>query len=116
MTNNHNDHHQLLQIYNGDLVLSQNAQSRWGEMLSPIQALAGADHHHHPPQQQQQQVVKRRKTKCRGNSKLQHFKRKFRARGLTEDEIARLTFERNQKIYEQVLSNETTAIDEQPKE
>ena len=43
-----------------------------------------------PQQQQQQQSVVRIKKKCRGNRKLQHFKRKCRSRGMTEEQITEI--------------------------
>jgi len=44
---------------------------------------------------QQNNAVKK-KSKCHGNRKLQHFKRKCRARGLNEDEIEKLIHTKNQ--------------------
>ena len=40
-------------------------------------------------------VTATRKKKCHGNRKLQHFKRKCRAHGITEDEITKLIESRN---------------------
>ena len=77
--------------------LSQNAQDHWQEMLSPTQILTG---------QPQNIVVK--KSKCHGNRKLQHFKRKCRARGLNEEQVATLIQTRHHTISEQLLYNPTT--------
>ena len=111
MANNDNDRHQLLNSYNsggggggGGGGLSQDAHGRWWEILSPTQVLTGG----RGGEQQQQKIVKRKKKKCHGNTKLQHFKRKCRARGLTKDEITRLIRERNQKTYERLANDETT--------
>jgi hypothetical protein len=58
-------------------------------------------------QKQQQQIIKIKK-KCHGNRKLQHFKRKCRAHGLTKEEIATLIYKRNSSISEQLLNDQTT--------
>ena len=64
--------------------LSQDAQGRWWEMLSPTQQLTG------------QTLNKAKKTsRCHGNIKLQRFKRKSRKRGLTKDQIDELIQRRN---------------------
>jgi len=47
-----------------------------------------------------QEIVKKN-SKCHGNRKLQHFKRKCRARGLNEEEIIKLVDTRNHTISEQ---------------
>lgn len=60
--------------------LSQDAQGRWWELLSPTQVLTGE-----VPQ------IQPTVSKCRGNRKLQHFKRKCRGRGMNEGEIVNLT-------------------------
>ncbi len=98
---NHNHHNQLHS--NGGL--SQDAQGRWWEMLSPTQVFTG---------EQQQQIIKIKK-KCHGNRKLRHFKRKCRAHGLTKEEIAKLIDKRNSTISEQLLNDQTT-ISEQTHE
>ena len=80
--------------------LVQDAQGRWWEMLSPTQVFA---------EQAQNNIVvveKKKKSKCHGNRKLQHFKRKCRARGLTEEQIANLIQERNHKMSEQLPNNQ----------
>lgn len=59
--------------------LSQDAQGRWWEILSPTQV---------PPGDAPQ--VQATIAKCRGNRKLQHFKRKCRRRGMSEEEIMAL--------------------------
>ena len=40
----------------------------------------------------------KKKKKCRGNRKLQHFKRKCRSRGMTEEQIIELINSRNNNI------------------
>jgi hypothetical protein len=49
----------------------------------------------------------KRKKKCHGNRKLQHFKRKCRARGLTEEQIATRIQNRNDTISGQLLTDQT---------
>jgi hypothetical protein len=44
-----------------------------------------------------------------GNRKLQHFKRKCRTRGLTEEQIATQIQNRNHTISEQFLTNQAIA-------
>jgi hypothetical protein len=46
------------------------------------------------------------KKKCHGNRKLQHFKRKCRARGLTEEQITTRIQNRNHTISEQFLTDQ----------
>ena len=92
MTSNQNNHD--IPHSNG---LSQDAQGRRWEMLSPTQILTG---------QPQNIVIK--KFKSHGNRKLQHFKRKCRARGLNEEQVATLIQTRHQTISEQLLNNPTT--------
>ena len=77
--------------------LSQDAQGRWWEMLSPTQILTG---------QPQNIVIK--KSKCHENRKLQHFKRKCRARGLNEEQIGILIQTRHHTISERLSNNPTT--------
>ncbi len=72
-------------------------------MLSPTQVLT-------EEQQSESQITKRKK-KCHGNRKLQHFKRKCRARGLTEEQITTRIQNRNHTISEQLLIDQ--AIPEQ---
>lgn len=45
-----------------------------------------------------------KKSKCHGNKKLQRFKRKWRARGLNEEEIVTLIIERSHDISERSLN------------
>ncbi|CAF2054265.1 unnamed protein product [Rotaria magnacalcarata] len=53
-------------------------------VLSPTQQLAG-----------QSLNAAKKKSKCHGNIKLQRFKRKWRKRGLTEEQINELIQQRN---------------------
>ncbi len=76
------------------------AQGRWWELLSPTQVLTGEE------ELQQQETVKK-KRKCNGNRKLQHFKRKCRARGLNEEKITTLIHERNDTTSERSLGDQT---------
>jgi hypothetical protein len=48
-------------------------------MLSPTQTFT--------EEQQSEPQMEKRKSKCHGNRKLQHFKRKCRVRGLTEEQL-----------------------------
>ena len=82
--------------------LSQDAQGCWWELLSPSQALTGT----------QPETIKK-KTKCHGNQKLQHFKRKCRTRGLNEEAIITLIHARNHTLSEQLLNGQ---INEQTKQ
>jgi len=52
-------------------------------------------------------LLKNKKNKCHGNRKLQHFKRKCRARGLNEEEITTLIHKRNDTISERTLNDQT---------
>jgi hypothetical protein len=73
--------------------LTHDAQGRWCEMLSPTQVLTG------------QQITTEPmplKKKCHGNQKLRRYRRKCRARGLTEEEITMRIQNRNHAISEQV--------------
>lgn len=56
--------------------LSQDAQGRWWELLSPTQVLT-----------EEAPRIQATVSKCRGNRKVQHFKRKCRRRGMNEEEI-----------------------------
>ena len=76
--------------------LSQDAQGRYWEMLSPTQVLT-----------EQAQNNLKTKSKCHGNRKLQHFKRKCRARGLNQEKIAVLIQTRNHIVSEQLLNSQT---------
>jgi hypothetical protein len=64
----------------------------------------------HTGEEQQLEIGKRKK-KCHGNRKLQHFKRKCRARGLNEEEITVLIQNRNHTISEQ-SSNDQMVIEQ----
>jgi hypothetical protein len=69
-------------------------------MLSPRLLITG--------EQQSESQMKTTKKKCHRNRKLQHFKRKCRARGLTEEQIKILIQNRNNTISETFLSDQTT--------
>lgn len=89
------DHHNHNQPQNNGVL--DDAQGRWYGMLSSTQILTR--------EQQSELQMKKRKSKCHGNRKLYHFKRKCRARGLNEDEIITLIRQRNHTIYEPVLND-----------
>jgi hypothetical protein len=59
------------------------------------------------------QNTTKKQSKCHGNRKLQHFKRKCRARGLNEKEITTLISTAKPSISEQLLNDPT--IDNQTK-
>jgi hypothetical protein len=82
--------------------LSQDPHGRWWELLSPSQVLTGT----------QPEAIKK-KTKCRGNRKLRHFKRKCQTRGLNEEAIITLIQARNHTLSEQLLNGQ---INEQTKQ
>jgi len=63
-------------------------------MLWPTQVLT--------EEQQSESRITKRKKKCHENRKLQHFKRKCRARGLTEEQIKTRIQNRNDTISERV--------------
>ena len=75
----------------GSSGLNHDGQGRWWEQLSPNQVLTG-------PEVRSQQCIttdttktkKKKKSKCHGNRKLHNFKRKWRGRGLIEDEVQAL--------------------------
>ncbi len=99
MTENDNYHSQLVPNNGGNLSqdLLPEDDSHWWEIISPTQLFTEWQL---PPPPPLQTVVnddnrRQKKGKCRGNRKLQHFKRKCRAHGLTEDQIARLIHERD---------------------
>jgi hypothetical protein len=75
-------------------------------MLSPTQMLT--------EEEQSESRITKRKKKCHGNRKLRHFKRKCRARGLTEEQITTRIQTRNDAISEQLLTDQ--AIHEQAHE
>ena len=91
-----NNHHSQPQPHTNGLL--QDAQGRWYEMLSPTQVLT-------EEQELEARIVKRKK-KCHGNRKLQHFKRKCRARRLTEDQITTRIQNRSDTIPEQLLTDQ----------
>jgi hypothetical protein len=94
MTNDHYNHNQSQN--NGIL---QDIQDHCWEMLPPTQS--------HPPREQQSaSKFKEKKKKCHGNRKLQHFKRKCRARGLTEEQIIIRIQNRNDTMSEKLLTNQ----------
>jgi hypothetical protein len=57
-------------------------------------------------EQQSEPRMTKKKKKCHGNRKLQHFKRKCRARGLTEEQITTRIQNRNNTISEQLLTDQ----------
>ncbi len=75
-------------------------------MLSPTQVLT--------EEQQSESQITERKKKCHGNRKWQHFKRKCRALGLTEEQITTRIENTNHTISEQLLTDR--AIPEQAHE
>ena len=54
------------------------------------------------------------KKKCHGNRKLQHFKRKWRARGLTEEQIQNLLDTKHHTVSEQLIDGQ--AANDRPKQ
>ncbi len=54
-----------------------------------------------------------KKKKCHGNRKLQHFKRKCRVRGLTEEQITTRIHNGNNTILEQVHETRKRKRDDQ---
>jgi hypothetical protein len=61
-----------------------DAQGSWLENLSPTQVFTGQE------RPQALSVENNKRQKCHGNRKLQRFCRRCRARGLNEDDIAKL--------------------------
>jgi hypothetical protein len=94
MTSDYRSHNQSQN--NGIL---HNAQDRFSEVLPPTQILT-------EEQQPQMKGQKRRWKRCHGNRKLQHFKRKCRARGLTEEQITTRIQNRNDTMSEQPLTSQ----------
>jgi len=84
--------------------LTQDAQDPQWERLSPAMQVTT----------EEIQSSTKKRSKCHGNRKLQHFKRKCRARGLNEEQITVLTHQRNHLISEQLLNDQI--IHEQIKE
>jgi hypothetical protein len=78
--------------------LTQDAQDPQWERLSPAMEVTT----------EEIQNSTKKRSKCHGNRKLQHFKRKCRARGLNEEEITTLISTRNHTISEQLLNHQTT--------
>jgi hypothetical protein len=92
------------QVTDRSRVAIYDIQDRCWEMLPPTQP--------HPPREQQSaSKIKEKKKTCHGNRKLQHFKRKCRARGLIEEQITTRIQNRNDTISEKPLTNQ--AIPEQ---
>ncbi|CAF4628258.1 unnamed protein product [Rotaria sp. Silwood2] len=79
---NVNLYHHYNMVHNNGL--SQDAQGRWWEILSPTGVRT----------EQASQVLKK-KSKCHGNQKLQHFKGECRVHGMTVDEIKELIHRRH---------------------
>ena len=73
--------------------LVHDAQGRWWEMLYAGQVFSRIKQ---PPR-----AAKAKKSKCHGNRKLYHFKRKWRARGLDEQAIQALLQARQQQQQQQ---------------
>ena len=61
-----------------------------------------------PQQSSQLTIIKEKKKKCRGNRKLQHFKRKCRSRGMTEEQITTIIHNRNNN--NNISSNDNNQI------
>ena len=74
---------------------SQDAQGRWWEYPSPSQTHSGLT----SLSQQTRKKKQKKKSKCHGDVKLHHFKRKWRAQGLSEETIQ--VFIQNRKQYQQ---------------
>ena len=55
-------------------------------------------------------IIMKEKKKCHGNRKLQHFKRKCRARGMTAEEIAGLVQAKQHTISEQASSDRPMTV------
>jgi hypothetical protein len=98
MVSNHHNHNQPQ--HNGVLY---DAQDHSWEMVSSTQMLT--------EEEQSKSRMTKLKKRCHGNRKLQHFKRKCRARGLTEEQITTRIQNRNHTISEQLLIDQ--AIPEQ---
>ena len=107
MACNHTDHYN--QSYNIELVHDTENRS-FKSIEPPIHQVAG-EQTKTQQQQDQTQTLNTRK-KCHGNRKLQHFKRKCRARGLSEEQITTVIHQNNRTISEQSPNDPT--IFEQP--
>lgn len=84
----------------------QDSQGRWREMLSPSNGLNGAE---------QPSVMTTNRTKCHGNRKLRHFKRKWRARGLNDQAIQALIQARQQQQKQQSTHEQRNSVAEKRK-
>lgn len=65
------------------------------------------------PQRSLQLMRPTEKKKCRGNRKLQHFKRKCRSRGMTEEQITTVIHNRNNN--NNISSNDNNQIQKKQK-
>lgn len=93
MLNHHKTTHTMqTSMCDIDSIVANDIQSLICEMLSSV------EQHNKDPM-----INPKRKSKCHGNRKLQHFKKKCREQGLTEEEITELIHSRNQ-ITPKVLS------------
>ncbi|CAF4670524.1 unnamed protein product [Rotaria socialis] len=84
----------------GDALNAQKGQHDTVEVIPPAQIYG-----------EESTDIVNKKPKCRGNKKLQRFKRKWRTRGLNEEEIATLINTRSHDTSEQSL-NESMMNDE----
>ena len=85
---------------------SQHPGNHGCEIMLPVQMFTAEGR-----QLQQRQATVKGKKKCHGNRKLQHFKRKWRARGLAEEAITGLIQKRNLNTSERSFNDQmlTTA-------
>jgi len=98
--------------------LFQDAQGPWWETTTTASASSSSSEAlilTKPMQEVQTIVKKKSKSKCHGNRKLQHFKRKCRARGLNQEDINRLIQQRNHGISEQSSNDNQMDLDVQDK-
>ena len=79
---------------------SQNAQGPWWELLSPH--TPGFTRQETQTKVTKKKTRKKKRSKCHGNKKLQHFKRKCRVRGLTNDQINALVQARGETLTKQL--------------
>ena len=107
MACNHTDHYN--QSHNIELVHDTENRS-FKSIEPPIHQVAGEQTK--TQQQQDQTQTLNPIKKCHGNRKLQHFKRKCRARGLSEEQITTVIHQNNRTISEQSPTDPT--IFEQP--
>ncbi|CAF4752529.1 unnamed protein product, partial [Rotaria socialis] len=87
-------------LFHGSDLLLQEGQHGTVEVVSPAQIHG-----------EESTDIDNKKPKCHGNKKLQRFKRKWRTRGLNEEEIATLINTRSHDTSEQSL-NESMMNDE----